>query len=239
MAGEKERANMTIEDVWKFFRNGSLIGLAVVATTVFTGLLYKVAKDNLEKLNETSREQTLVNSHRFLNEFSFNFFSDKTMLLFDLIEQDDGCEDEGRRGFVLVENDEVLYFNIVFDNLHEDVRTNYKDALRAVYGYDKTIFTTSEIDTLLLGNLEEIGAYRERRLIDDETMYETFAYYVQLCHRNTQLMRYIHLAREEDTQEGKGRNPKYKSDLYDNFQNIYKMCEEQERVKISRTRYKH
>lgn len=122
VAGKQERAIMTIEDVWKFFGNGSLIGLAVVATAVFTGLLYKVAKDNLEKLDKTSREEHRVNAHRFLNEFSSNFFSNRTMLLFDLIEQDDGCEDEGRRVFLLVENDDVLYFRIFFDNLHEEFK---------------------------------------------------------------------------------------------------------------------
>ena len=120
-----------------------------------------------------------------------------------------------------------------------NLRSNYRDALKVEYGYGKIIFTTGEVDDLLLGNFEEIGAYREKKLLDDKTIYETFGYYIQLCRKNTQLTRYIHLIREEDTQKGKIHNPNYKSDLYDKLGGIYKMREEQERVKMSLTRYKH
>jgi hypothetical protein len=210
--------------------------LAAIATATITLFLYRLAKKNLEKLNETSQKESIVNAHRFLNEFSSDFFSNRTMLLFDLIEYDANKKDDNHV-FILIDNEDIVYFKIVLDNLHVDLRCNYKDALQAEYGYEKNIFTTSEIDNLLLGHLEEIGIYRNRHLLDDETIYETFAYYIQLCHGNEPLMAYIKLARAEDTDRGKRHNPNYDSDLYNNFYDMHKMCEEHEKSKMTRTQY--
>lgn len=216
-----------------------LTTLAIIATAIATWYLYLIAKDNLGKLIITSKRENLVNDARFLTEFTSDFFTVKTRLIVELIEYDVGKVNLNEMVFVFSKNKEInddeYYFDIDLENIkNEVVRSNYKETLKAEYGYKKRIYTTNEIDDLLLGPLEGIGTYKEKGILDDVMIYETFAYYVQTCYENSQIKNYIEYIRLEDNKLKKSNNKDYESDLYNKFDKLYQLCEEQERLKMKR-----
>ena len=210
-----------------------IIMLSAIATTCFTALLWVVADRNLEELNKTSEKENTVNKIKFTNEFKSDFFSSENRLLFELIEYDIDKKDDKEYTLFFIEDQNEQYFKMVYENIkNEIVRINYIKSIESVFGYKKEIFTTTEIDNLLLGHLEDIGSYMKDKLLHDNMLYDIFSYYVQTCYENKQIKKYIKSARDEDNEVNKKNNPNYESDLYKNFDEAYKICNEMEEDKM-------
>ena len=204
--------------------------LVAIASAVATWFLYFTADTNLKSLDKTSET-------RFINEFKADFFSPKTTLIFELIEYDH-YKYTGEPSFIYVEGKEDRdpdYFKIIANNIKDDlIKTNYIGNLEKIFGKDKKIFATSEVDNLLLGPLEDIGAYLKSGLISKEMMYDIFDHYIQICHKNEQIINYITALRNEDTQDKIKINPQYKSNIYENFDKINDICLEEEKSRMNK-----
>ena len=74
------------------------------------------------------------------------------------------------------------------------------NALRSEYGYEKTIFTPSEVDDIL-GHFEGADIYRSKGLLDDDTIYEASSYYVLIFHENKQMAKFIEYPLMQDNLE--------------------------------------
>jgi hypothetical protein len=68
----------------------------------------------------------------------------------------------------------------------------------------KRVYSTCEIDDLVLGRLEDLGALEadERNLISFDLIYDFFSWYIRRTWGNEEIRRYVHGARTEREEAG-------------------------------------
>lgn len=184
---------------------------AAVLTALFTGLLWWTAFKQLTSIKNSENSS-------FINEFSKRFFSDKTRLIFQLIEIDNYNKNNSP-SFSFDENQQ--YFKINTSAIgDDDEKNNFKQSLLKAFGFDKTIFTTNEIDDFLLGHIEDIGGLFEKKVLDEDQIDNTFSYYILEIHNNAEIQKYVSYARR-DEEERNCEIKNYKSRLYEKFDDLY------------------
>ncbi|MBF0558832.1 MAG: hypothetical protein HQL08_08630 [Nitrospirae bacterium] len=135
----------------------------------------------------------------FVHRFKRDFFNQDTRRLFDLFEDDQivFIQEEG-----VNETDRVLF--------ELDPSRTKHGVVRSV-DHDKVTYSCSEIDDFLLGHFEDMGLFCRQGLMDIESIYEGFDYYIELVHDNEQIQEYIKWNRSAPGGE----------DIYDGFDYIY------------------
>jgi hypothetical protein len=126
----------------------------------------------------------------FIHKFKKDFFTPKT-----------------RRVFSLVDTDKVKFVNKGKDSYFKNSKTNKKE------------FDTYELDDLLLGHLEDLGAFEKNGVLDIGMVYELFYYYLENTWKNKEIQKYI-----SPEFQGEG-------DAYDNFRYLYKKATDYSRAK--------
>lgn len=81
-------------------------------------------------------------------------------------------------------------------------------------------YTTTEVDRLILGNLEDVGIFEKKKLIDIDSVYEEFSEYIERAWSNEAIRRYVKWTIDEDY-----------DDTYSNFRYIYEKCVSYGKVK--------
>ncbi len=93
------------------------------------------------------------------------------------------------------------------------IKTN-KKRLKEM-GFKTNILSTEDVDEVLLDHFEDVGYYEKRGIIKIDFVYESFSWYIDECGKSLGIRKYIINQRKEEGCE----------DLYDNFEYIYRKCE--------------
>lgn len=150
------------------------------------------------QLGKTNKIANADFAHRFKNDF----FTEETRHLFMLFEYE--LLTLKKESFKS-DKPKLAYFEI------ECTKYDSKSAFLLSLIEMKPRYTSCEIDDLLLGHFEDLGLFLKKGLLDIETIYEGFSYYIKTIHENDQIDNYIMWNREPGGQ-----------DIYDNFDYVYK-----------------
>lgn len=171
---------------------------------IVTGLVCWVAYSQLAESNREAKKQSKIAAETFLHNLKTDFFTKESRDLIFLIETDalqfrTVKEDSGRKGR------ELPVFSL---NIPDKFEPYVDSGLRV-----KKYLSSTELDLELLNHFEDLGILYKKCLIDSADIYEYFSYYITLCHENSAIDRYIKWTRTDSTNK----------DVYDNFDNIYKL----------------
>jgi hypothetical protein len=137
----------------------------------------------------------------FAHRLKTDFFTDQTMYLFMLIDQD-----LIQFKTVKVDTNEFGYFEI------DTARAQVLNHLNLISG--KKIFTAYEVENYVLNHLDDLGEFYKRGIIDLEYVNDGFSYYIDHTYENKEIQKYLKWI-EPDVKEKK-------SYAYDNFEYIYR-----------------
>jgi hypothetical protein len=121
----------------------------------------------------------------FVKRFNDSFFNQETRTLFTLLMNSalefNVLEIKGKDGQQI---DRLPYFKIKKDIANQ---------LKGIVSIDpeKTGYSAFEIDDFLLGYFDDIGWYRKGRIIDLDSIEQTFGYYVIACYENEEIQKYL------------------------------------------------
>jgi len=168
-------------------------------TAVFTACLFIVAWWQLGKINKTS-------SADFMLKLKNDLFNDKTTLLIQLI-------DYNSLKFIIPDNDQIPYFEIVLDFIKDDKIKN--EIIRKIGKIrdGSYIVDAFEVDEYLLGHIEDLGILAENKILNVSMIYEEFSWYIETCLGNSQIKDYIN---HQKKKEG--------WDIYDKTETIFDKC---------------
>ncbi len=191
-------------DLWPF--------VAAVATV----LLWLVALQELGGANIVARTD-------FVRRFNADFFGEETrdlVMLFDYkvlkfkirtLDYGKG-EPENRKAFPFFEIQNNVLLKLVINN-------EKKKKLRI-----RGIYTAFEVDDLLLGFFEDIGALEKRGLLDVKDVYNNFDWYIDMLWNNEEVQKYIQ-SQKSGEKEGE--------DIYEDFKYIYDKCDSFGKAKLA------
>jgi hypothetical protein len=174
-----------------------------VLGAIFTFLLVYVAWAELGNISQTS-------SADFIHRFKKDFFTEETRTLIHLI-------DSGYIEFVDEHKDceRISFFKI---NEEKIKNSGLPDEI-VTRLTKKKVYSTYEIDDLLLGDFEDVGFLENKGLVDIEMVYNEFSWYVSVVFENPEIQAYLKSQVEESP------------DIYENFKYIYTKCKSFEKVK--------
>ena len=192
---------------------------SIVATSLTTVLIL-IAYWQLSKLFNTSNAD-------FIHKLKNDFFKEETRRLFHLIEHDyiffresmgdyDKCKQieniceqhksgEAKEYFFEVNTEKIKHSGLP-SKIQEDLLS-------------KPVYSSFELDDLMLGHFEDVGLFEERGIIDIKMVYEEFSWYLKATFDNCQIQKYL---------DALG------SDFYDKYKYIQKKCESYEKVKAAK-----
>jgi uncharacterized membrane protein len=199
----------------KIFFDGMFGGIVGgLITAVVTLALIWLGIEQLQGLGDTARKQaeTAAATARtsdadFILRRADQFFRSETRRLYHLIED----------AYLLFQEKKPLrdsYFSLdeqKISGLHDDLKKTL---------LDKRIYSTYEIDDLILGPLEDLATLEANGIVTFTLIYHFFGWYICRTWENGEIRRYVHAARTE--REGAG-------DIYEGLQSLAERCEKQER----------
>jgi hypothetical protein len=190
---------------------GSIVGGLITAVVTFA--LIWVGIEQLQGLSETARTQAdaaaagaRTTDANFILRRADQFFRPETRTVFHLIEDDYLLFKEKtplRNAYFLLDEQKITC-------LHDDVKERF---------LSKRVYSTYEIDDLILGPLEDLGTLEAKKLISFDMIYAFFSYYICRVWENGEIKRYVHAARTE--RKGAG-------DIYVYSEALAKRCKEKE-----------
>ena len=151
---------------------GALLGV------IFTALVTLIAYWQLSNISKTT-------STDFIHRLKNDFFTEPTRILMDHIIEErikfkeflaEGPEKKALGAYFEVDN------NSLFERFPEEIKAQLAK---------KKYYLEVEVDDFVLGPLEDIGLFEERRLIDTEMAYEEFSYYTIEAFENEEIKKYI------------------------------------------------
>jgi len=169
---------------------------------VATLLLYMVARNQLSGISSTTKAD-------FVKQFNLDFFVEPTRNLIMLIDFKALIYQEKQ---VMVNGTEFCYQYFIVD---ETISNQFivSDSIRASLR-DKPVYTSYEIDDLLLGRFEDIGLFVKRGFLNINDVVNHFSWYISLTWENNEIQKYI-----------KSQRDLYGDKIYNKFEYIYKRCE--------------
>ena len=186
----------------------SLWTFALVVATIF---LWRIARKQLGDVSKTAKAE-------FIRKFSSDFFQEQTrdilMLLdFNALLFRGGYKIEYGNN---VESKKFPYFEIDQKVVNQTMISDEKKQWFA----SKKYYSGFEIDDLLLGPLENISNFEQRKLVDIRQVYDDFDHYINLAYDNYEIRKYI---KEQRDEEKDGQN------IYTEFEYIYRKCDSYEK----------
>lgn len=162
--------------------------LASIVIALFTALLYCVAKGELKK-NFT------VNRAEFESKIKNDFFTEKMLFLFFLIEND-------LLIFELLNPEsetEVFYFKVSqLPPSHPNYGIYYKALTVFDVDINYLVLSTYYIDFYLLNHFVDIERLRKSKILTFDAIYDGYDYYLNIIMKNPEIMKYINFSRLED-----------------------------------------
>lgn len=188
-------------------------------TAIFTLFLAIIAWVQIRKFNKTTRAE-------FIHKFKTDFFSKELELVIFYIENE-LLEFKIEK----ISDKPCPYFQIKKNEIEKisDIFNKYK---KYAEDHEYTI-QSDEIDNLLLGQIEDMGLIRKRKIINTEYIYETFYYYIQKIHSNSAIQDYIKWIKD-DFYDKEGEDY---CDIYDNYEYITNKCKNYENKKMLKSQY--
>jgi hypothetical protein len=192
---------------------GGIVGGLITAVVTFA--LIWLGIEQLQGLGETARKQAetaaaeaRTSDADFILRRADQFFRSETRTLFHLIED----------AYLLFEEKRPL--REAYFELDKEKIAGLQDEIKKVF-LTKAIYSTYEIDDIILGPLEDLATLEVNHIISFEMIYEFFGWYICRTWENREIQRYVHAARTE--REGAG-------DLYEGLQSLAERCEQHERT---------
>jgi len=184
--------------LWTF----SLV-IATLLLVVATLFLWRVSYKQLGGISKTTRAD-------FIERFSNKFFNSETRVILMLLDYKTLLFKSAgiNYGHNVVSKD-FLYFEID-EQIAKQLIIDSK-SLSALM--DKKVYSAFELDDLLLGYFEDIGALNKQGLLEIKDVYNYFNWYIENCWENPEIQKYILQQRHS---EGEG--------IYENFEHIYRKC---------------
>jgi len=187
---------------------GSLVG-GFITAVVTLGLIW-LGMEQLEGLADTAKAQARTTAADFILRRVDLFFRAETRALFHLVEDDYLVfeqKDPFRDSFFRV-NEEKIGGSGLPNQVQEKLLKEH-------------IYSTYEVDDLLLGPLEDLGSLEadEAKLISFDQIYEFFSWYLCRTWENKYIQCYVEGARNER----KGAR-----DLYQHLESLAKCCAKRE-----------
>jgi len=175
-----------------------------MVTAIATVWIIYTAYYQLCESNQTSKAT-------FIRNFSDNFFNPETRDLIMLLDMDalDFKIHKIEYGVDDPTNKDCPYFEIdsrVLDQLQ--IPEKKKEGLT-----QRKVYSSYEIDDLVIGYFEDLGAFEKKGLVDIREVYNHFDWYVQMVWENTEIQKYIASQRD---------NEKSGDDIDENFEYIAK-----------------
>jgi hypothetical protein len=185
--------------------------LGSLLASVFAAFLVWVAWEQLGNLGK-------ISSADFIHRLDNDFFTDETRTLVSLID----C-----RALEFKTNNEVEssddsksqpypYFEVSQDRLDQ---TKLPDDLKQSLSRKK-YYSTWEIDDLLLGQFENIGMLEQRRIVDFQSVYDVFSWYIETVWNDDHIKEYIKYCRDGE------KSDRIDQVFYCQFQYIATKCRE-------------
>lgn len=154
--------------------------LGSILATVFAAFLVWVAWEELSKLGRTS-------SADFIHRLDDDFFTRETRTLFSLIDCKvlEFCPNAEMKPSEDIESEP--YFEV---NQNKLDKTKLPEDLKHRLS-KKKYYSAWEVDDMLLGHFEKIGILEKRGIVDFQTVYEIFGYYITTVWNNDHIKKYI------------------------------------------------
>jgi hypothetical protein len=158
-----------------------------MTASVFTLAIVGVAWWQLGALARTSQAD-------FIFRLKSDFFTEEARRLLFLVEE----------GLLQFEDSEILS---ILKRNDPSLRCRFEEL-----GVKGSTISTYVVDDVLLGPLEDVGAFLDGRLVTEKHAYDMFYTYVKSCSENAEIRKYIQSNRRELGD----------SDVYSDFDDLYK-----------------
>lgn len=178
----------------KEFFDGFLGGISGAA---ITGLLAYIAWIQLGGISDTA-------SGDFVLRLKEAFFTQNFRLLFQLIEND---------WLTLMKAEGVYYFKVQTEKIK---RCGLPESIEKIL-LSREAYSSYEIDDIVLGHMEDIGALAKRGMLDVGLIYDMFSWYIETVWENNEIKDYVKAVRREGTE-----------DIYDKLEYIYQECKKRQ-----------
>jgi len=183
----------------QIFIAASVAALAGILTTIFTGLLYAVAKRELGKSGKVNKED-------FANKIKNDFYTTEMYYLFFLVEND-------LLEFHTSKNSERWFFLVKQMSSDDPFYSHYLTILEhfKVSEKSKTLMTYF-FDQYLLNHFTDLESLRKGGIFTYDDIYQGFEYYITNSGKNNALAEYVRFSRKDEGNY----------DVFESFVNLYK-----------------
>lgn len=168
-----------------------------------TLLLYLVAKYQLSGISKTSKADFIK---KFNNDFFVEPIRNVIMLLdYHALEYREKIVQSGKN------NAETIFPYFAIDN----EILNQLEISAAIRGtlQEKKVYSSFEMDDLLLGRFEDIGLFEKQGFLDIKDICNHFSWYIDVAWENEEIQKYV-----------KAQRNLYGDRIYFHFEYIYKKC---------------
>jgi len=172
----------------------------LIGALIGSGLLSWIAWKELESMNNTTNAD-------FIHKLKNDFFTSRTRKLFILVDL--------KAVKFITKNDDIIYFEVEEEKIKNQPE-RIKKRLQS-----KKIYSSYDVDDILLGPLEDIGLFLRKKIIKIEMTYPEFGYYVMRVYENEEIKKYIEYLRKEEENR----------DAYENLEFLYNECKKFESCK--------
>ncbi|MGO8763255.1 MAG: hypothetical protein ACLQUS_14820 [Desulfobaccales bacterium] len=175
------------EPIWSF------------VTAFSTALIVLVAYFQLKKFNATTVAD-------FIDRFKKHFFIESTRNIMALLQY-------GAFKFKVRDIDygqDILKDEFPYFEMNKNIDEQLKNFVKG-----KEIYSAYEVDDELLGQIDDLGTFEKRGILDISMIYEIFDYYIEEIWENEEIRKYVEWQRTGDESC---------SDIYDNLEYIYNKC---------------
>lgn len=178
-----------------------MVSLWTFSLVLATLLLYLVARHQLSGIKRTAKAD-------FIKQFNNDFFVESTrnvvMLLdcnaLDYKEKVINCNGDDNVFPYFEINDSILSQFKLSDDIYNTLLI-------------KKVYTSYEIDDLLLGRFEDIGLFLQQGFLNRKDVRNHFSWYIHVAWENAEIQKYIVAQRNL-----------YGSQIYNHFEYVYNKC---------------
>jgi hypothetical protein len=185
--------------IWRHYHADTVFHgiVGAVLGAIFTLILVFVAWAELGSISKTS-------SADFIHRLKEDFFTEKTRTLIHLI----------HRGYIKFVEEYKGGERIYFFNINEEkIKSSGLPDEIIVRLTKEKVYSTYEMDDLVLGHFEDVGFLEKKGLVDIEMVENQFSWYIGVVFENPEIQAYL-----------KSQTEYISSDIYENFKYIYIKC---------------
>lgn len=180
-----------------------MVSLWTFCLVLATLLLYLVARYQLSGISKTSKADFIK---KFNNDFFVESIRNVIMLLdYKALEYREKTVRSGNK------NEEAVFPYFAIDN-EILMQLEISDAIRGTL-LEKMVYSSYEIDDLLLGRFEDIGLFEKQGFLDIKDICNHFSWYINVAWENEEIQKYV-----------KNQRDLYGDRIYLHFEYVYNKC---------------